>query len=231
MFNQHFGLESATISGCKQLTHRRLRCDVKPLLVNGQMTPNVENYLIQKYSRYKVGSRVAVRQSYETIYNWMRRHGANEPQLIDYHLLHRDLQGWGNKMFVSNIEMPFQIEITNIRIERLQDISDADCIREGIHAVEIDVSGIPNERFYYVPGIRPKGKRQPTWELTNGEKVIKFRSPRDAFHALITRCISPYAWIHNDWQLVYTYRCLPADNPYFRDYHEYTIDSPACTIR
>ena len=28
---------------------------------------------------------------------------------------------------------------------------------------------------------------------------------------------------HNDWQLVYTYRCTPSDIPFFHDYHKYTI--------
>ena len=41
--------------------------------------------------------------------------------------------GWGNKMFVKSDLMPHQIKITNIRCERLQDISTDDCMKEGIY--------------------------------------------------------------------------------------------------
>ena len=41
-------------------------------------------------------------------------------------------KGSYNKMFVKADLMPHRIRITNIRVERLQDISEEDCIAEGI---------------------------------------------------------------------------------------------------
>lgn len=67
--------------------------------------------------RYKVGEIVAVAQSYADI--------GIEPFAFCE-------AAWRNKMFVKAELMPYQIKITNVRIQRLQDISDEDCLREGI---------------------------------------------------------------------------------------------------
>lgn len=40
------------------------------------------------------------------------------------------MDGWDNKMFVRAEHMPHRIRITDIRVERLQDISDEDCLRK-----------------------------------------------------------------------------------------------------
>ena len=41
--------------------------------------------------------------------------------------------GWRNKMFVKNELMPHKIKITGIKQCRLQDISEEECLREGVH--------------------------------------------------------------------------------------------------
>ena len=60
--------------------------------------------------------------------------------------------------------MPHQIKITNIRIERLQDISDEDCIKEGIQKGDF----INTWNTYYFDGCN---------------KV--FKTPKEAFASLI----------------------------------------------
>ena len=227
MFNENYGLETAVITGCKTLTRRRIPFtgnDLKFLRKEPDFPKKYTPYVIGHYARYRVGDIVAVRQSYQTIYNWMRLHGANEPQLIDYELTHRNAPGWSNKMFVLNEEMPYVVEIEAVRVERVQDITDEDALREGVHRVLFDLDDIQSV-IYYVPGIKPIGKRQLTYEYY-GQKVIAFSTPRDAFHALISATVSPKAWTDNDWQLVYTLRYRPSDNEYFRSYHPYTIEHP-----
>lgn len=88
--------------------------------------------------RYKVGEVVAVAQSYEDIAEGV--YGDDEMWKLDFirrvedahELLQSDIKGWNNKMFVRADLMPHHIRITNIGVERLQDISDEDCIKEGI---------------------------------------------------------------------------------------------------
>ncbi|WP_442610252.1 hypothetical protein, partial [Porphyromonas endodontalis] len=80
--------------------------------------------------RYKVGESVAVAQSYNSagispthkIYNDKKGQYENAC----------DTAGWTNKMFVQPELMPHKIKITKVRLERLQDISEEDCIKEGI---------------------------------------------------------------------------------------------------
>ena len=51
-------------------------------------------------------------------------------------------------MFVKADLMPHHIEITGIKVERLQDISDEDCLKEGIIHAYTDNDGI---KIYHTP--------------------------------------------------------------------------------
>lgn len=89
-------------------------------------------------SRYKIGEEVAVAQPY--------RMTACE---VDYN--EKEIKevvcsiGWKNKMYVKADLMPNRIRITNIRIERLQDISEEDCLAEGI----VDFESRINKAHFY----------------------------------------------------------------------------------
>ena len=74
-------------------------------------------------SRYKVGEVVAVAQKYKDI-------ALDVPVELAAELIKQP--GWNNKMFVRADLMPHHIRITNIRVERLRDISEEDCLKEGI---------------------------------------------------------------------------------------------------
>lgn len=73
-------------------------------------------------SRYKLGEVVAVAQKYKDI-------ALDMPVELAAELIKQP--GWNNKMFVKADLMPHRIRITNICIERLQDISDENVIHEG----------------------------------------------------------------------------------------------------
>lgn len=60
----------------------------------------------------------------------------------------KDTAGWTNKMFVKADLMPHHIKITGIKVERLQDISDEDCLKEGIIHAYTNNDGI---KIYYTP--------------------------------------------------------------------------------
>lgn len=118
MFNDKYGLTQAVLSGRKTMT-RRFVPDRTPF---GCWRETV------KRSRYQVGEVVAIAQSYKDCGNF--------PNDLDYdedgYPIMPKNSGYFNKMFVRADIMPHNIRITDVKVERLQDISDEDCISEGI---------------------------------------------------------------------------------------------------
>lgn len=104
--------------------------------------------------------------------------------------------GWNSKMFVRAALMPHRIRITNIRIERLQDISDEDCMNEGIMMSMTDnfIGFHFNVPFNHFVGEDKKGCRYAT--------------PRDAYAALIDRVSGKGTWERNPYVVVYDYELV-----------------------
>lgn len=137
--------------------------------------------------RYKVGEIVAVAQGY------------NIAGIIPTHKIYNDKKGkyenvcdtagWTNKMFVQSELMPYQVRITNVRLERLQDISDEDCIKEGIIKFGDRFDG--NFGFY---------------ENKRGKFPHLFESERSAFAWLIDRVSGKGTWASNPYVFVYEFK-------------------------
>lgn len=130
MFNDQYGLTEAVLDGRKTQT-RRIAYE-KPFKHirscgfimegkdKGKLAINDGNEIVAK-STYKIGEIVAIAQRYNDI-----------PFTNEIYKGAGLSIGWENKMFVKSNLMPHQIKITNIRCERLQDISTDDCMKEGI---------------------------------------------------------------------------------------------------
>lgn len=143
MFNDKYGLTKAVLDGRKTQTRRIIDIDEEELnlfqtIYYNQVFDFLEGKdLIEAYFDnnpkkipYKKGDIVAVAQSYTDCGGLM----ADGTPRWDYisRMAGNKNGGWSNKMFVIPELMPHQILITNVRIERLQDISDEDCLAEGI---------------------------------------------------------------------------------------------------
>lgn len=94
-------------------------------------------------------------------------------------------------MFVKAKYMPHQIRITGIHCERLQDISDAECLKEGVR-VEFARNGSP--MYYYFDTKR--------W------REVWFDTPREAFAALIDKVSGRGTWKSNPWVVVYEFELV-----------------------
>ena len=144
MFDDHFGLTQAVLEGRKTMTRRIVSipgtwhgidvCAIGPDTdKRSLLLYDADEFLIEDRNTglcgqvmplYKIGEEVAVAQKYKD-FRWPA------PQRSDFQeILHS--AGWNNKMFVRADLMPHQLRITSVRIERIQDISDEDCLREGI---------------------------------------------------------------------------------------------------
>lgn len=201
MFNDKYGLTDAVLEGRKTMTRRIIKSvnvvqSLNEIEEDGDINCSDTQIVINRFSRYQPGEVVAVTQSYNDSGwnpNTLQQTFVKEPTVfpdldpisplsgwIDLPLKYH--RGWSNKMFVYAGLMPHQIRITNVRVERLQDISDDDCIREGIKEVPFT---------------------QYSW--TDNEKMALFDTPRDAFAALIDKVSGKGTWESNPWVFVYEY--------------------------
>ena len=205
MLNERFGLETATLNGSKTRTSRKL---ILPKTFKG-----IEVYGFYKntYSdgfwftslydkdereidgstvkfKYEVGEIVAIKQSYKTIHENM----PNGPERFFFMVQYDNTPGWTNKMFVKNEVMPHQIEITDIKLERLQDISDEDCLKEGI--LIGDFINTWDKYYYDIIGDCAAHKT--------------FKTPQEAFASLIDKISGKGTWNRNEYNVVYYYKLV-----------------------
>ena len=190
MFNDQFCLTKAVLDRIKEMTRRLIKGEAsviaQELFEDGFPKLETEHF-IEKYSRYKVGDVVAIAQCYKDIAASLCPFGAS-PHSIDPF---RVSAGWKNKMFVRADYMPHQIKITDIRIERLQDISDDDCLKEGINV--------------YSPCSECGAEIYVIWGIDEGEC---FDTPGEAYAALIDRISGKGTWDSNPWVFVYSFQLL-----------------------
>ena len=131
MFNDNYGLTQAVIDGRKSMTRRiiHLTDDDKKYLDTAFDWDIRERVIIDRYAKYKVGEVVAVAQSYKSVFEESLNYAIPRWHWLDDHI---DDKGFDNKMFVKASEMPHQIQITGIKIERLQAISEEDYLIDDI---------------------------------------------------------------------------------------------------
>lgn len=132
MFNDRYGLTQAVLKWQKTVTRR---------IMNRQPDPDDIAYMEPKdypcQPPYKVGEIVAVAQCYADIHSELMIGDFGDARYDSFkNAVVHDKAGWHNKMFVQADLMPHQIRITSVRPERLQDITDEDCLKEGVRFVE-----------------------------------------------------------------------------------------------
>lgn len=184
MFNDRYGLTNAVIEGRKTITRRLIPDEFFGLtwdtrgntLVYENEYGDFIDVRHSKYTRYKLGEVVAVSQCYNDVVQ----------EFTDLAFV----PGSTNKMFVRADLMPHQIRITGIRCERLQDISDEDCVKEGVRvgsqALEYPYYFIDTKQFL----------------------ICDYKSPRRAFAALIDKVSGRGTWDRNPWVVVYEFELV-----------------------
>lgn len=190
MFNDKYALTAAVLAGTKTQTRRIIEAMPKePRIAYGLEKEAgyvflLDGYTVVAKSRFKVGEIVAVAQPYKDIKSnkylneWcgiVACDGMNSA-------------GNNNKMFVRAELMPHQIEITNIRVQRLQDISNDDCLAEGIVKYSDGV-------YTYIEG----GKKYFHQELD---------TPKKAYGVLINKINGLGTWMVNPWTFCYTFKLV-----------------------
>lgn len=204
MFNDKYCLTQAVLDGTKTMTRRILhgtlfweRCpegmwtddeikawkkEVDQRLIDYSMTdewPQMKIFAM-KHCRYKVGEIVSIAQTYKELY----------PN-ADFEMVGNEFMtesaGWNNKMFVRADLMKHHIRITDVKIERLQDILCENCLHEGIK--EIDITHY-RKRYVF------------------GDRKIEYDTPREAFASLIDKVSGKGTWGRNPWMVAYSFELV-----------------------
>ncbi|MCS3130631.1 hypothetical protein NXW53_22700 [Bacteroides ovatus] len=185
MFNDKFGLTQAVLDGRKTMTRRISEDQIRNSIFCKSGYESIHGYEIKP--KYKVGEVVAIAQSY--------RDSGYSPDSLDRHPKDlsirgflKDSAGWNNKMFVKSYACKHHIKITNIKIERLQDISDEDCLKEGIIHAYTDNDGI---------------KRYHTPHTKRG--YLSTDIPQQAFEFLINKVSGKGTWESNPFVFAYEF--------------------------
>lgn len=209
MFNEPYGLQQAVFDRLKPMTRR------EPYF--GEISkPNSWFYAegkdkgrlalcdgerVVKKSRYRVGEIVAVAQCYEKVHDYYFDFEDDDAPLLEI-MQYYGTKGWKNKMFVKPDYMPHQIRITGIKVERLQDISNEDCLNEGVYKDEDGGRriigypfGIPYRYTFF--GAKNKEGKQLHWT-----------TPYEAFAALIDKVSGKGIWKKNPFCFCYEFEIV-----------------------
>lgn len=210
MFNDKYSLTQAVLDGRKTMTRRIIKC---PRTFKGEWVAgfNIHRRHSDKkivgwpcmydaderefdmgeiFPKYKVGEVLSIAQSYESL-GMNPEIALNDRDGIGFYTKTKFAPGWKNKMFVRADLMLHHIRITNIKIERLQDISDKDCLKEGIYKGQCGSADTHfMDAYYYKGGIQP------------------YCTPREAFAALIDKVSGKGTWESNPYVFVYEFELI-----------------------
>ena len=199
MFNDKYGLTRAVLEGRKTMTRRAVKFPtkfdwgfyhypLKPVTQEGYrafvelLDEDEFHFEPERYvsSQYAVGEIVAIAQNYDQLVP------IGEPCVIMGEYV-AGKPGWLNKMFVKPEYMPHHIQITSIRVQNLQDISDEDCLKEGV---------VENHKYRYnhYPYV--------------GKTYFDYSDPQEAFAALIDKVSGKGTWASNPLVWVYEFKLI-----------------------
>ena len=186
MFNDDFELTRAVFNYRKTQTRRIVSSRDDFVKINGKRVPisllsvNKESPMLSdkvfSSDRYVIGDIVAIAQRYSDI----------AYRLTSDFSQH---QGWTNKMFVKACLMPRHIQITNIRIDRLQNISESDCLAEGIWR-DCHYGSVRDTFWCY------------------GLEKSKYITAREAYAELIDKICGKGTWSSNPIVFIYDFKLI-----------------------
>lgn len=203
MFNDRFGLTEKVLDGNKTQTRR---------IIPQSVIDKVEEFRVEYYNMtfdalttkeslyhyffveknlgklpYNVGEIVAVAQSYKEVFG----EGCGKESEA----------GYNNKMFIKANLMPHHIKIERVRVERLQDISEEDCIKEGVcfH----DNPSVDHKYDPYTPW--PYYVKPYRHDIDN---IRHFCKARFAYAYLIDKINGKGTWEANPWVFAYYFKLI-----------------------
>jgi hypothetical protein len=209
MFNERYGLETAVLKGVKTVTRRI--CSVQPPYERNEIAfpvfagdredsplygafcwvnkDNPKEFTKWCRTPYKWDDIVAIAQCYNDIPDIYSRISMDDLPLKS--------AGWRNKMFVKAKHMPHRIKINKVGILHLKDISDEDCLKEGIYKL---CSANGNGSIAY-----------SFFGASSKNNIGLYDTPREAFAALIDKISGKGTWDKNPWVWRYEFELVKSE--------------------
>lgn len=195
MFNDKYCLTQAVLGGTKTMTRRVER--LKPSARMFDEALNIEGGLNDKgrwiftlYNKngdiigdiiphYNISEVVAIAQPYKDLYS----HDDVRIKFNPFFDMTKST-AWNNKLFVESQYMKHHIKITDVKVERLQDISEDEILREGVWQ-------FPGNKFtFYI------------------SKAKAFSTAHDAYKYLIDKVSGKGTWENNPWVVAYSFELV-----------------------
>ena len=152
------------------------------------------DFVKEAEERYKVGETIYLKEPYALNIQSSKNITAdkferNAKILYRYagHAIPEPLFRWKNKLFMPAKYARYFIEITSVRCERIQDISEEDCLKEGI-----------------LKTINYSSNREYGWE----EGQRDYYTTQQAYTALIDKINGKGTWESNAWVWVYDFKLV-----------------------
>jgi len=142
--------------------------------------------------KYKVGEVVAIAQRYKDVLDFLPEAFRRKSDGYISSIIPTSA-GLNNKMFVRAGLMPHKIKITDIKIERLQDISDEDCLKEGVVKGKVGNAHTDNWMDAY---------------YTHRSSIDPCCTPREAFALLIDKVSGKGTWQRNPYVFAYEFELV-----------------------
>ena len=208
MFNDKFGLTNAVLKGRKTMTRRMVSVprtfngvEVCGWIVARNAVGECYTYLTDEEGmhiddsflkpHYKIGEEVAIAQSYKDVISCEYLTPEQENEVIKE--VEKQSAGCTNKMFVKAELMPHRIRITNIGLQKLQDISEEDCLKEGI------VKWTKDGKVF-------KYDLDDRFEIFRWSEMPK--EPKKPFSVLIDAISGKGTWENNPYVFVYEFELV-----------------------
>lgn len=220
MFSDRYGLTQAVLVGKKMMTRRIINSDyedMKAYHANGGwhfIADTKDGDSVEVKPAYEVGEAIAIAQNYKDCIGQEYLDYVAEDEVCK--LVMNGHIGCTNKMFVRADLMPHRIRIKNIKVERLQDISDVDCRKEGIIHVNWR-QYLKQDVYDFTP---QKYKEHSLWTLPIFEESFldswaekkpgeyAAESAKVAFAVLIFKLMGRKVWEQNPFVFAYEFELL-----------------------
>lgn len=191
MFNDQMGLTRAVLNGDKTMTRRDAKLFNTSTMKawDKEVSKEQQKKCIEQLAQYKVGDVVAIAQNYRDVLSDLDKQGKTNGVVKAF--VDCDAAGADNKMFVKADLMIHHIKITNIRMEQLQDISEEDCLKEGVYKVDFLFKQLGLYSFRY-----------------ENEWYMQYHTAQEAFAALIDKVSGKGTWKSNPWVFIYEFELV-----------------------